>query len=80
MQRLAIAMKVCEAIQKLQDNGWFKARIKGSHRQFKHPAVSGLVTITGKRSQDIPVGTVRRIREACPFWLTFGSNACTSFE
>ena len=60
-------MKVCEAIQKLQDNGWFLARIRGSHRQFKHPAVSGLVTITGKRSQDIPVGTLRRILKQAHF-------------
>ncbi len=60
-------MKVCQAIQKLQDNGWFLARIRGSHRQFKHPIASGLVTLPGKRSQDIPVGTLRRILKQARF-------------
>lgn len=73
-------MKVCQAIQKLQDNGWFLVRIRGSHRQFKHPAVSGLVTLSGKRSRDIPIGTLHRIREACPLWIMFASSACTAFE
>ena len=60
-------MKVYEAIRELEDNGWFLARIRGSHRQFKHPAVSGLVTLSGKRSQDIPVGTLHRILKQARF-------------
>lgn len=60
-------MKVYEAIQKLEDNGWFLVRIRGSHRQFKHPVVSGLVTLPGKNSKDIPVGTLRRILKQAHF-------------
>ncbi len=60
-------MKVYEAIRELEDNGWFLARIRGSHRQFKHPLVSGLVTLPGKRSRDIPIGTLRRILKQARF-------------
>ena len=60
-------MKVIEVARKLEQQGWFLSRIRGSHRQFKHPAVSGLVTITGKRSQDIPIGTLRRILKQARF-------------
>ncbi len=60
-------MKVCEAIRELEDHGWFLARIRGSHRQFKHPIASGLVTLPSKRSQDIPVGTLRRILKQARF-------------
>ena len=34
------------------DNGWFIDRQKGSHRQFKHPEKSGVVTVNGKPSDD----------------------------
>lgn len=30
-------MRVREVIKMLEDDGWYLARIKGSHRQFKHP-------------------------------------------
>lgn len=33
----------------------------GSHRHFRHPTKTGLVTIAGKASLDIPPGTLKSI-------------------
>ncbi len=33
------------------------ARVKGSHRQYRHPNKLGTVTIAGKPSDDLPPGT-----------------------
>ncbi len=41
--------------------GWYLARTRGSHRQFKHPTKSGLVTIAGKPSDDLAPGTLNSI-------------------
>ncbi|MBX3291179.1 MAG: type II toxin-antitoxin system HicA family toxin [Acidobacteria bacterium] len=54
-------MKVKEIIKMLEKEGWRLARIKGSHRQFKHPEKPGTVTISGKESMDIPPGTLNSI-------------------
>lgn len=43
--------KTKEVIKMLEDEGWFVARVKGSHRQFKHPTKSGTVTVNGKPNQ-----------------------------
>ena len=42
--------KVKDVIDMLLEDGWFITRQKGSHRQFKHPSKSGLVTVNGKNS------------------------------
>ena len=54
-------MKVRDVIKVLQDDGWYLARTKGSHRQFKHPEKSGLVTVPGKLSDDLALGTLNSI-------------------
>lgn len=56
-----IILKIREIIKKLEDDGWYLARQKGSHRQFKHNFKKGLVTISGKQSLDIPIGTLKSI-------------------
>lgn len=43
--------KVKEVIKMLEEDGWFIARTKGSHRQFKHSQKQGTVTVNGKPSQ-----------------------------
>ena len=43
-------MKVREAIQMIEDDGWFLVATRGSHRQYKHPTKPGRVTIAGKPS------------------------------
>jgi predicted RNA binding protein YcfA (HicA-like mRNA interferase family) len=50
-------MKVKELIALLKGDGWVLVRTKGSHRQFHHPNKPGTVTVSGKLSVDIPVGT-----------------------
>jgi predicted RNA binding protein YcfA (HicA-like mRNA interferase family) len=54
-------MKVREVIKLLEDRGWYLARTKGSHRQFKHATKPGTVTVSGKASVDVPPGTLNSI-------------------
>ena len=54
-------MKVREAIQLIEDDGWFLVATRGSHRQYKHPEKSGLVTIAGKPSDDLAPGTLNSV-------------------
>ena len=54
-------MKVKELIKWLEVDGWSQIRIKGSHRQFRHPTKPGIVTVAGKLSVDIPPGTLASI-------------------
>ena len=54
-------MKVKDAIKKIEQDGWYLKRTKGSHRQFKHPNKSGTVTISGKLSKEVPIGTLKSI-------------------
>jgi predicted RNA binding protein YcfA (HicA-like mRNA interferase family) len=42
-----------QIIKQLEADGWFLARVKGSHHQFKHSAKQGLVTVKHPDS-DIP--------------------------
>jgi predicted RNA binding protein YcfA (HicA-like mRNA interferase family) len=42
-------VKVKDVIKKLEQDGWYLARTKGSHRQYKHPVKLGTVTVQGKR-------------------------------
>lgn len=54
-------MKVRDLIRVIEKDGWFLVRIKGSHHQFKHPTKNGLVTVPGKRSDELAPGTLNNI-------------------
>ena len=54
-------MKVRDVIRLLEDDGWYLARTRGSHRQFKHPTKSGTVTVSGNPGVDVPPGTLNSI-------------------
>jgi len=54
-------MKVREVIRMLEDNGWSVVATRGSHRQYKHPARPGRVTVAGKPSDDLAPGTLNSI-------------------
>lgn len=43
--------KVKDVLQMLKKDGWYLARTKVDHRQFKHPSKPGTVTIRGKESE-----------------------------
>ncbi len=40
-------MKVGEIVRMLEEDGWYLARTRGSHRQFKYPTKPGVVTLPG---------------------------------
>jgi predicted RNA binding protein YcfA (HicA-like mRNA interferase family) len=54
-------MKIREVIRLLEANGWRLDRTHESHRQYKHPENPNVVTVPGKESDDIPVGTLHNI-------------------
>ncbi|MEV5704219.1 type II toxin-antitoxin system HicA family toxin [Actinoallomurus sp. NPDC052274] len=54
-------MKVNEIIKLIEADGGVMVRMSGSHRQFKHPAKPGLVTVAGKLSGTLPPGTEQSI-------------------
>ncbi|MHB1532864.1 MAG: type II toxin-antitoxin system HicA family toxin [Acidithiobacillus sp.] len=45
----------------LRDEGWILVAIRGSHRQFKHSAKPGRVTVPGKPGDDLAPGTLNSI-------------------
>ena len=49
--------KVLDAIGLVERNGWSLTRIRGCHRQYRHPDKPGTVTIAGKPGVDLPRGT-----------------------
>lgn len=46
-------VKVKKIIRDLKQDGWYLARVRGSHREFKHPTKKGVTTVNGKESGDI---------------------------
>jgi predicted RNA binding protein YcfA (HicA-like mRNA interferase family) len=54
-------MKVREVVKLLKADGWYLARTRGSHRQYKHPVKAGTVTVSGKPNVDVPPGTLNSI-------------------
>jgi predicted RNA binding protein YcfA (HicA-like mRNA interferase family) len=53
--------KVQELVARLEADGWYQVRQKGSHRQFHHASKSGTVTVAGKPSVEVPPGTLNSI-------------------
>jgi predicted RNA binding protein YcfA (HicA-like mRNA interferase family) len=51
-----------EIIRRLKEDGWFEVAQVGSHKQFKHPAKPGRVTVPAPR-RDVPLGTLRSIEK-----------------
>ena len=54
-------MKVRDVIKLIEEDGWYLIKMEGDHRQYKHPAKRGRVTIAGHPSKEIPPGTVLTI-------------------
>lgn len=45
--------KVKEVIKMLEEDGWELMTTKGDHRQFRHPAKKGKVTVREKPSETL---------------------------
>lgn len=54
-------VKIREVIRLIEEDGWFQVRMKGSHRQYKHPVKPGIVTVAGPPGVDVPRGTLNSI-------------------
>ena len=54
-------MKVGDMLKILKADGWYLVATVGSHRQFKHPTKLGRVTVPGKPSDDLTLGTQNSI-------------------
>lgn len=54
-------LKAGEIIDLITADGWYQVSQRGSHRQFKHPTKPGRVTVAGKLSKDLALGTERSI-------------------
>ena len=54
-------MRVRDVIKLIESDGWYLARTRGSHRQFKHPFKNGLVTVAGKPDLDLNPKTLKSI-------------------
>jgi predicted RNA binding protein YcfA (HicA-like mRNA interferase family) len=55
------AMKVRAIIKLIEEDGWYLDRTRGSHRQYRHDQKKGVVTIAGKPSDDLALGTQNSI-------------------
>jgi len=53
--------KIQELITRLEADGWYQVRQKGSHRQYHHASKTGTVTVAGKPSVEVPPGTLNSI-------------------
>lgn len=49
-------------IKMLVHDGWYEVGHVGSHKQFKHPAKPGRVTVPHPK-KDIPLGTLKSIEK-----------------
>ena len=54
-------MKIREVIKLIEEDGWFLAATRGSHRQFKHTRKPGRVTIAGHPGDDLAPGTLNSV-------------------
>jgi predicted RNA binding protein YcfA (HicA-like mRNA interferase family) len=54
-------VKVRDVIRLIENDGWFLVATRGSHRQYKHAAKAGRVTIAGKPFDDMAPGTLNSV-------------------
>lgn len=59
-----MAKKFSEVRKGLRSAGWVKVRQSGSHETWESPDGSTAVTVAGKNSDTVPVGTLGAIRRA----------------
>jgi len=56
-----VIIKVKKLIKLIEKDGWYLARIKGDHRQYKHNFKKGLVTISGHDDDDVARKTLNSV-------------------
>jgi predicted RNA binding protein YcfA (HicA-like mRNA interferase family) len=56
-------MKVRDVLNVLDEDGWFVARTRGSHRVMKHASKPGIVVVPGHMADEVAPGTLKSIRD-----------------
>lgn len=64
MSQWMMPRKIRELIADLKRAGFALDRQKGSHRQFKHPKLPGVVTVSGNEGDDAQRYQQRQVDEA----------------
>jgi len=54
-------MKIRDVLKRLQEDGWYVVRQRGSHRILKHPVKKGIVVVAGHPSKELAAGTLKSI-------------------
>lgn len=54
-------MKVREIVKRIEADGWYRIKAKGGHRQYKHPAKPGRVTVPAQLSAALDKKTEKSI-------------------
>jgi predicted RNA binding protein YcfA (HicA-like mRNA interferase family) len=54
-------MKIRDLIKLVESDGWRHIVTRGSHRQYKHPAKKGRVTIPGHSNDDVHPDTLKSV-------------------
>ena len=67
-------MKVKDVLKRLKADGWYLVKIRGDHRQFKHPTKIGKVTVAGKPSEEVKKGTLSSIFRQAGFAKAYRKN------
>jgi predicted RNA binding protein YcfA (HicA-like mRNA interferase family) len=55
--------KIRDLLKELRKAGFVIDRQKGSHRQFKHPAFTGVITLSGAEGDDAKPYQERQVAE-----------------
>jgi predicted RNA binding protein YcfA (HicA-like mRNA interferase family) len=54
-------MKVRDIIKLIEADGWYRIKARGGHRQYKHAAKRGRVTIPGQMNAELDKKTEKSI-------------------
>lgn len=54
-------MEARDPIRLIESDGWQHVRTRGSHRQYKHPAKKGRVTVPGHTGDDVHPDTLKSV-------------------
>lgn len=55
-------------MKRVEADGWFQMRQRGSHSQYHHEVKPGAVTISGHPGDDLPRALERRIVKQAGLW------------
>ncbi|MBW3572472.1 MAG: type II toxin-antitoxin system HicA family toxin [Gemmatimonadetes bacterium] len=54
-------MKLPDLIQKLEQDGWSRVRLRGPHRQYVHPRKPGVLTIRRHLTDEVAPGALQSV-------------------